>query len=238
MQWLCSQLCYVTAANQRTLIEIEFLATVGWKRGCQPFSCPCWQNVTHCRKELCSSCLFKTFPLPMPCHTMSHPSREFLYCRGQHMFPSIRWLKWLWFSYVVDGCHDYRLRADEYIQFSHLGWMQKKNKSNTNSSRGYQPDSCFWGVFSPKSWFLQENPLSAIWGFSLRNASLGMWCTAERSRKHPRRRFVGYVCLRNLFPPFCMGFPIIHSLPEAGSWERQSAPPVLHYACIMPFPLL
>ena len=24
-------------------------------------SCPCSQNVTHCRKELCSSCLFKTF---------------------------------------------------------------------------------------------------------------------------------------------------------------------------------
>ena len=116
------------------------------------------------------------FTLPMPCHTMSHPSREFLYCWGQHMFPSIRWLKWLWFSYVVDGCHDYRLRADEYTQFSHLGWIQKKDKSNTNSSRGYQPDSCFWGVFSPKSWFLQENPLSAIWGFSLRNASLGWWC--------------------------------------------------------------
>ena len=49
------------------------------------------------------------FTLPMPCHTMSHPSREFLYCGGQHIFPSIRWLKWLWFSYVVDGCHDIRL---------------------------------------------------------------------------------------------------------------------------------
>ena len=120
----------------------------------------------------------KHFILPCPCHiTMSHPSREFLYCRGQHMFPSIRWLKWLWFSHVVDGCHDYRLRADEYIKFSHLGWIQEKNKSNTNSSRGYQPDSCFWGVFSPKSWFLQENPLSAIWGFSLRNASLGLICS-------------------------------------------------------------
>ena len=42
--WLCSQLCYyVTAANQRAIVEIELLATVGWKWGCQPFSCPCSQ---------------------------------------------------------------------------------------------------------------------------------------------------------------------------------------------------
>ena len=50
IQWLCSQF----------FVEIELLATVAWKWGCQPFSCPCSQNVTHCRKELCSTCLFKT----------------------------------------------------------------------------------------------------------------------------------------------------------------------------------
>ena len=33
-----SELCYVTAANQRTLVEIELLATVSWKWGCRPFS--------------------------------------------------------------------------------------------------------------------------------------------------------------------------------------------------------
>ena len=36
--WSCSQLCDQTAAKQRTVVEIELLATVGWKRGCQPFS--------------------------------------------------------------------------------------------------------------------------------------------------------------------------------------------------------
>ena len=59
MQCLCSQLWYETAANQRTLVEIELLATVGWKCGCQPFSCPCSQNATRCRKEICSTCLSK-----------------------------------------------------------------------------------------------------------------------------------------------------------------------------------
>ena len=61
MQWLCSQLCYVTAANQRTIVEIEPLATVGWKRGCQPFSCPCTLCGMHCRKRFCSTCLFQEF---------------------------------------------------------------------------------------------------------------------------------------------------------------------------------
>ena len=59
IQWLCSQLCYVTAANQWTMVEIELLATVDWKWGCQPFSCPCSQNVSHCRKDICSTCLCK-----------------------------------------------------------------------------------------------------------------------------------------------------------------------------------
>ena len=39
-------------------VGIELLATVGWQWGCQPFSCRCSQNVTHCRKEIYSTCLF------------------------------------------------------------------------------------------------------------------------------------------------------------------------------------
>ena len=41
--WLCSQSWHVTAANQKTVVEIEFLARVGWKWGRRPFSCPSWQ---------------------------------------------------------------------------------------------------------------------------------------------------------------------------------------------------
>ena len=57
--WLCSQSWHVTAANQWTIVEIEFLARVGWKWGRRPFSCRCSQNVKHCRKEICSTCLSK-----------------------------------------------------------------------------------------------------------------------------------------------------------------------------------
>ena len=31
------------------------LASVGWKRGCRPFSCAWSENVTYCRKEICST---------------------------------------------------------------------------------------------------------------------------------------------------------------------------------------
>ena len=71
MQWLCSQLCH--AANQRAIVEIELLATVGWKCGCQPFSCPCSQNVTHCRKQMCSTCLCKTSIPAVPFWNSKHP---------------------------------------------------------------------------------------------------------------------------------------------------------------------
>ena len=70
IQWLCSQLCYVTAGNPWTIVEIELLATVGWKCGCQPFSCRCTQNVTNCRKEICSTCL-----LWIPFGSSLHPVR-------------------------------------------------------------------------------------------------------------------------------------------------------------------
>ena len=77
--WLCSQLCYETAANQRTLVEIEHLATVGWKWGCQPFGCRCSQNVMHCQKEVCATCLFKTSTPAVPFWNSKHYS--LLYCK-------------------------------------------------------------------------------------------------------------------------------------------------------------
>ena len=73
IQWLCSQLCYVTAANQRTIVEIELLATVSWKWGWQPFSCQCSQNVMHCRKEINATCLFKESIPTIPCVNSKHP---------------------------------------------------------------------------------------------------------------------------------------------------------------------
>ena len=54
-------------------VEIELLSTVGWKWGCQPFSCPRSQNVTHCRKEICWTCLFKESIPAIPSGNSKHP---------------------------------------------------------------------------------------------------------------------------------------------------------------------
>ena len=56
-----------------SIVEIELLATVSWTCGCQPFSCRCSQNVTHCRKEICSTCLFKESIPTIPCGNSKRP---------------------------------------------------------------------------------------------------------------------------------------------------------------------
>ena len=93
--------CYVTAANQSTTVEIELLATVGWKWGCQPCSCRVWQNETHCRKEMCWTCLLKTSIPAIPCRNSKHPlpgrsnfltaaARFTLFALGLQKIPSLR----------------------------------------------------------------------------------------------------------------------------------------------------
>ena len=74
IQWSCSQLCYVTAANQCTIVEIELLAKVSWTCGCQPLSCRCSQNVMHCRKEICCTCLSKESIPAIPLWNSKHPT--------------------------------------------------------------------------------------------------------------------------------------------------------------------
>ena len=94
MQWLCSQLFNVTAANQWTVVGIELLAIVGWKWGCQPFSCRCSQNVTHCQKEICSTCLFKESISAIPFGNSKHPlpaRSRFLRAAAQSTSSALCW---------------------------------------------------------------------------------------------------------------------------------------------------
>ena len=84
-----------------TIVEIELLATVGWKWGCQPCSCRVWQNETHCRKEMCWTCLLKTSIPAIPCRNSKHPlpgrsnfltaaARFTLFALGLQKIPSLR----------------------------------------------------------------------------------------------------------------------------------------------------
>ena len=44
------------------MLQTKFLASVGWKWGCQPFSCRCSLNMTQCRKFKESMFLLKSKP--------------------------------------------------------------------------------------------------------------------------------------------------------------------------------
>ena len=74
------------------------------------------------------------------------------------------------------------------------------------------------------------------WVFSLCGLEVGLPAFQlpmfEKCDSLPKKRFVRHVCLRN---PCLLRNLSLQSLPEAwGHWERQHAPPALHYGCIMP----
>ena len=50
------------------------MASAGWKRGCEHFSCRCSQHVTHCRKEICCTCLSKRSIPAIPLWNSNHPT--------------------------------------------------------------------------------------------------------------------------------------------------------------------
>ena len=96
-QRVWSQFCYCDCcnANQRTLVEIELLATVGLKWGCQPFSCPWSENVRHCRKEISATCLFQESIPAIAFGNSKHPlpTRSFRFLRAG--VPSCSCALWL-----------------------------------------------------------------------------------------------------------------------------------------------
>ena len=64
---------WLLETNEQLIVEIELLAAVGWKFGGQPFSCPHSQNVTHWRKQICSTCLSKESIPAIPFWNSKHP---------------------------------------------------------------------------------------------------------------------------------------------------------------------
>ena len=224
---LCSQLWHETAANQWTVVEIELLATVGWKCGCQPSSCPRSLNETHCPQEICSTCMFSESIPAFPFWNFKHPlpTRSLRSLRAAARSPSSA----LWLH------HAHPFVAAEEKNLSHA------EKQRVWSSCGLE-DLLEYTDCTPM-WLLQTKLLaSVVWQRGCQTFS----CQRSLNETHcpvtAHRRFVRHVCLRNLFPHFLFGIPSIHSLlvPEAwGPWgERQHAPPALHYGCIMPIPLL
>ena len=193
MQWLCCQLCYVTVANQRTIVEIQILATVSWTCGCQPFSCPCSQNVMHCRKEICWTSLFK------------ESISAILFGNSEHPIPTR--------SYCIMPIPS--LQLEKKIQ-SHA----QKQRVWSLSCGLQDLLQCSDCALSCALWLLQTN--DSIVEIELL-ATVSWTCGCQLSAADvgkvsltPEKRFMRHrICLRNPFLPFLLGIPSIQSLPEA-----------------------
>ena len=157
IQWLCSQLCYETAANQWTIVQIEILATVSGSCACQPFGCRCSQNVTHCRKEMCWTCLFRQ-SMPFVKSKPPLPPRSLRLLRGtvcstisslclHHAHPFV--------AAAEKTCHAQRSRGSEFVTIQwlccHLCYETPANQwtiveiehlGSVGLKHGGQPFSC------------------------------------------------------------------------------------------------
>ena len=122
--------------------------------------------------------------------------------------------------------------------------LSHRDKQSVWSQSCFVQDSwqCSDCALSCAIWLLQTNEQLSRLSFYQQwvgSGAASLLAADVREMWHPaQKRFARQVCLRNPFPPFPLGISIIHSLPEAGSWERQYAPPALHYGCIMPIPSL
>ena len=81
MQWLSCAMKLLQPSKQLSRLTC----------GCQPFSCRCSQNVTDCRKEICSTCLFKESIPTIPLENSKHPlpARSLSFLRAAYVPPSL-----------------------------------------------------------------------------------------------------------------------------------------------------
>ena len=225
--WLWSQLWCEIASNQKTLVEIELLATVGWKWGCQPFSCRCSQNVTHCPKEICSTSLSKESIPTIPFGNLNHPlpARSFRFLRAA--VRSTCFALWLHHAHPVA----WKTCLIEISRGFGHGVRVSKICYNTVIVLWVVLSDCCKPMNTCRDWAFSNSGLEV----GLPAFQLPMFAKCDTL---PKGDLFDMFVFRNPFPPFLLGISIIHSLPEAGSWERQYAPPASHYGCIMPIPSL
>ena len=96
--WLHPAHPFVAAAEKEPamwLKQTKLLASLRWKRWCQPFSCRSSQKLTHCRKVICLTCLSKE---SMPLFNLfwnkkpALPTRSLSSRERQHVPPALHFV--------------------------------------------------------------------------------------------------------------------------------------------------
>ena len=184
-----------------------------------PFSCRYSQNVTDCRKEICSTCLFKTYIPAVPFWNSNHllPTRSRFLRATVRSTSSALWLHHAHPFVAAEekkavSCREAEGLVTEsdmllWLQ-GHLSWHLAKSSEAMNNCR----DSA-----SGQGWRRGCQPFS---------------CRCSLNVMHCRKEIYG-TCLSKESMPFVKSKPPLPTVPEAwGPWEPQHPPPS-HYGCIM-----
>ena len=220
----CYNILYIDCAPL-SLLQTKLLASVGSKQGCR-----CWQNVMHCRKEICWTCLFQESIPAIPFGNTNHiPYEKLEVPESRSMFQQLC----LMLASCTSLCCSCRIKPvscrEAEVLVTEL-WSPKFGTMQWLCSQ-----LCY--VTAANRWTIVEIKLLATVGWKWGCQPFS--CRCSQNVTQCQTRFVGHVCFRNPFPPFLVGIPSIQSLPEAwGSWEPQHAPSALHYGCIMHIPSL
>ena len=210
MQWLCSQLCYVTAANQWTVVEIELLPIVGWKWGClSAADVPKMWHTAERRfvRHVCLRNPFLPFLLGIPSiHSLREASGSW---EPQHTLPARHY-----------SCF---MLAKDPIPLSKIPDLCHMQKSIGLVMELWSPRFVteYWNVF-----FFPFAMLLATVGWKWGCQPLSCVCSPNVMRR------------KELFSTCLSRESILRKSKHGGSWEGHYAPPGLHYGCIMPIPSL
>ena len=258
--WLCSQSRYVTAANQWTIVEIELLATVGWKWGCRPFSCRCSQNVTHWQKEICSTSLSKEsiptihfgyckHPLPARRRFLRaavsstffalwlHPAHPFVAATGKNLSDAEKQRVWSR-SYGLQDllqCSDCALSCAMWLLHQwtivEIELLATEGWNPPGNSHSKMGRTCCFMLSKMGARRTQWIPRGMGWKWGCQPFS----CRCSQNVTHCKRRFVGHVSFQESIPAIPFRYSK-HPLPARSRFLRAAAHSTssafsLHYAC-------
>ena len=208
-------LIYATAASQWRIVEIHLSASVGWKQGCQPFSCRCSQNVTRSRNRLrnpgiqslpaawgsCEphcGCIMPIPSLQLQKKGLSHAEKQRVWSRSCGL------QEWLKFTYPFTDCapmwqQAFSLRGLEVgLPAFQLPMFAKCDAL----PKGDLLDMFFYGIHCRLFWGVSKHPLSTrslrLLRATVRSTSSALWlhhahpfvATEEKHQSHAEKQRV------------------------------------------------
>ena len=208
-------LIYATAASQWRIVEIQFLASLRWKRGCQPFSCRCSQKLLTAQKR------FVPHVCPRnPCLLI------LLWNLSLHSLPEA-WGSWE------------RQYAPPALRYGCISCIMLAKDRVVVSKLWITGDWLWWLSYKCDCCKSRKNCRDSAFSVSEMEAGVQTFQLPIFAKVTHCRKEICSTCLSKESMPFDLLWNLsLHSLPEAWVPESGStfASSALRYGCIMPIP--